>query len=646
MKKLQILFFVMLFSGLAFAAPGDTTWVTVFQDRKIDHYGNFDTTAVLPNTNTTYRKIRMHYILGRYACEPGAQYCGSWDYTTMVIAKPANTDPIEIGRIITPYATDWLATNRKHDYVVDVTDYATVLKNALDMTYKYEGYSWGFTLTLKFEFIEGTPPQNALSVQNIYDGYFAYGKTSDPVEDHLITKNYTFQAPGVVSKVKNTISGHGSDDTQCSEFCSKYYRMFENNNLLEQVQLWKSDCGLNHVYPQTGTWLYDRANWCPGEQVYPIYHTLQTQAGTSFSVNMDLEPYTAPNQSNASGGFNIVSQLITYGQANFTRDISIEDILAPTSNENYFRFNPVCNNPMIKVKNTGSSAVTSLKIQFGLEGGTTKTFNWTGNLSFLEETVIDLGESFSLFADNNSNQFLVEILEVNGQNSDENLWNNTYRSKFGAVKSYPSDFVVYFKTNNALNPSNPSVNATSWVIRNATGEIVASRTDNANNTLYRDTLDLPIGCYTFEANDADCDGISWWVYPYYNPNPGTGILRFQRQTGPVIKNFNGDFGCQVKERFTVGYLLDTDENSPIETFVDVFPNPANEQLTIAVSSNETQQLQAELVDMSGKTVKRITWNHQNASEEVVSIDELKAGVYYVKISSPTGFIQTKKFIKQ
>ena len=137
------------------AAAGDTTWVTIYNLRKLTYYGNYDTSAVLP-TGKTYRKIRLHYILGRYACPAGATYCGSWDYTTQVRVKPPSADTVEIARVITPYATDWLASNKKNDYIMDITDYSSVLNGNLDFRFKYDGYSWGFTLTLKIEFIEGT----------------------------------------------------------------------------------------------------------------------------------------------------------------------------------------------------------------------------------------------------------------------------------------------------------------------------------------------------------------------------------------------------------------------------------------------------------------------------------------------------------
>lgn len=92
MKKIVIYFLLTIaIAPELFANPGDTTWVTIYNLRKITQWGNYDTSAVLP-TGKTYRKIRLHYILGRYACPSGTQYCGSWDYTTQVYVKPPSAD--------------------------------------------------------------------------------------------------------------------------------------------------------------------------------------------------------------------------------------------------------------------------------------------------------------------------------------------------------------------------------------------------------------------------------------------------------------------------------------------------------------------------------------------------------------------------
>src|SRR5687768_16962873 len=92
-KKLLITLLLITETVNLAAAPGDTTWVTVFSTLKLTHHGNYDTTVVFPG-GKRYRKIRMHYILGRYACAPGSQYCGSWDYTTQIFALPKGKDTV------------------------------------------------------------------------------------------------------------------------------------------------------------------------------------------------------------------------------------------------------------------------------------------------------------------------------------------------------------------------------------------------------------------------------------------------------------------------------------------------------------------------------------------------------------------------
>lgn len=639
---LQLLILFIVVQGSVYAAPGDTTWVTVFENRKIQAYGNIDTMAVLPPAGTEYRKIRMHYILGRYNCPGSEQYCGDWDYSTSVYAMPANADTVKMARVITPYSGQW-NLSRKHDYVVDVTDYSSILRDNLGMRYVYEGYSWGFTITLKIEYIEGTPAQNALEVKSIYDGYYAYGKSTDPIESNLVAKNFTYTAPAVTARIKNIISGHGSDATGCGEFCSKYYQQKINGNLLEQKQLWKSDCGLNNIYPQNGTWIYERANWCPGEEVYPIYHDLKnvTSAGTPFTADIDFEPYTSPNPANA-GGYNIASQLITYGAINHALDASIEDVISPTNDPNYARANGICNNPIIKIKNVGSTALTSLKIQYQLVGGVAATYDWTGNLAFNEEQIVDLGSNTAVFAGNESNQFMVKLIGVNGQASDENSWNDTYKTSFVHVKEYPSRFRIKYKTNNSSGNLDYPNNEANWKILDASGTVVASRIGNTNNTTYLDTIDLAPGCYTFVMDDEGCDGIAWWA----NSAGGTGTLQFVREANlGVLKSFSGDFGCQLKENFTVGYLLDKSEINKDDKKIGLYPNPASDKMSITFSS-PTDKVNYKIIDVTGKTINEEKVQLNQSIEHTLNTENLKNGIYYLwcEVSNEQEFIE--KFVIQ
>jgi hypothetical protein len=631
MKKIFIcLLLSVYFIPDSIASSGDTTWVTIYDSRKITQWGNYDTSAVLP-IGKTYRKIRLHYILGRYACPSGTQYCGSWDYTTQVYVKPANADTMEIARIITPYATDWLGSNRKHDFIVDVSDYASVLNGNLDFRYKYDGYSWGFTLTLKLEMIEGTPPMEALSAENIYDGYYSYGNTTNPIENYLVEKPFQYNAPVAKAFVKNTISGHGSDDNGCGEFCSKYYDLKINGAAVSQKQLWKSDCGKNDIYPQTGTWLYERANWCPGQVVFPIAHdiTSLTSPASTFSVDVDMEPYTSPTQSNA-GGYNIVSQLISYSAPNFSTDVSIEDIIAPTNDPNYYRSNNICSNPKVKIKNGGTNPITSVVFSYNLNGVSPTSYTWTGNLSFLQETIVELGTALALYNGVVVNQFNVNITNVNGGVGDQNLENNRYTSSFNNVKVYPSNFVIYFTTNAATSPINPGFNEAHWELKNDAGTVIASRTNLANSTVYKDTMNLPDGCYTFTADDDGCDGISWWAYQYYTPNPGSGNLRFNKISPPIpLKSFNGDFGCQIIERFVVSSVVTGKEELISSSKFDLYPNPTSSNINI--------------MDIAGKEVS--TGIFDNISSEIypINTDNLQNGMYFMTCEFEKGGVLTQKF---
>ncbi|MCD6017430.1 MAG: hypothetical protein K0S53_551 [Bacteroidetes bacterium] len=627
------------------ANPGDTTWVTVYNLRKITQWGNYDTSAVLP-TGKTFRKIRLHYILGRYACPSGTQYCGSWDYTTQVYVKPPTADTVEIARVITPYATDWLTTNRTHDFTVDVTDYASVLSGNLDFRYKYDGYSWGFTLTLKLEMIEGTPAMEALSVKNIYDGYYAYGNTSSPIENYLIAKPFLYNSPVAKAFVKNTISGHGSDDNGCGEFCSKYYDLKINGSPVSQKQLWKSDCGLNDISPQTGTWLYERANWCPGQIVYPINHDISslTAPASNFSVDIDMEPYTSPTQSNA-GGYNIVSQLISYGAPSFSTDVSIEDIISPNNNPNYIRSNNICANPKIKIKNTGTNPVTQVVFNYNVTGGSVSTYTWTGNLNFLEETIVELGPTSPLYNGNLTNQFNVEIAQVNSSTGDENTFNNTYKSIYNSVKVYPNQFIVNFFTNAATSAINPGFNEAHWTIKDVNGNIVASRINNLNSKSFKDTVNLPDGCYTFTMDDDGCDGLSWWAYQYYNPNPGNGSVKFTKLGIPVVlKNFNGDFGCQTSERFMTSSTITSIHESALKSSLELFPNPAASTIYLSLEVTKSQTVNYSIVDVAGKVIRTGELNSASSDVYPVNIEGLPSGMYFMNCRFENAEPVTRKFV--
>ncbi len=647
-KTFLLLAFAQLLGFSALANPGDTTWVTVYNNIQLNWNGNWDTTVTLP-TGNQYRKIRLHYILGRYACQPGAPgspWCGSWDYTTQIHVRKPGMDTVEIARVITPYASTWPLT-KKHDYIIDVTDYTTFLQGVTPFRFHYDGWSGGFTLTLRLEMIEGIPPMDALSVKNIYDGYYKYGHPINSIENDLVPKAFTYTSSATKEFIKNTVSGHGYDTTltQCAEFCNKYYQLKIDNNLVDQKQLWRNDCGLNPEYQQNGTWVYERANWCPGAVVNPIYHDLSLYVlpNTTFTADVDMQPYISPVQDLTKlGGFNWVSQLINYSNPNFSNDVSIEDIVAPTKDLNFFRNNPTCTNPIVRIKNTGSTPVTSVSFDYGLVGGVTNSYTWIGALNFLEETDVTFSQLMPIFTNTADVTFTVAITGVNGLAGDDNLYNNISQSISAPTSIYPSSFIIRLFTNNGTNFATQK-NQTSWELYDADNNLIVARNNLNNNSIYRDTVTLMPGCYRFKITDSECNGLAWQY-----SSDGNGSLSFVNINGVNnVATFSGDFGCGFDKYFTVL----PDQTVGLKSFIrdndiDLYPNPAGNMAYLKLDLNQSQDVTYKITDVNGRIVQQRSISKVAAAYENIDLSAFSNGVYVVSIQLQKGQVITKKLIVQ
>ena len=77
---------------------------------------------------------------------------------------------------------------------------------------------------------------------------------------------------------------------------------------------------------------------------------------------------------NASGSSNywVSSQLVSYGDINHTLDASVSEILSPTNHPTQIRKNPICSKPKIIIQNTGSTILTSLKIEYWINNSSNK----------------------------------------------------------------------------------------------------------------------------------------------------------------------------------------------------------------------------------------------------------------------------------
>jgi hypothetical protein len=653
---------LLIFSINGFSATGDTTKIKVHDRVDMTWYGNYDRWGVFPDGSKTYHKILMHYTMG---CPSSG--CSDWDYTTQIellfntgqldstissidtiSTTPLIIDtsysyfpvkiPYELARVITPYGgymrqgSNGYNNNWKHVFTFDVTDFAHLLKDSVQLRAFYDGWSSGFSVTLDFDFIEGTPARNVFHVENLYKGSWAYNNSAAFETDHLPARTINVPANTSTSMIRIIPSGHGFDNnTSCAEFCPRSFFLKVNNANIASQSMWRDDCGKNPIFPQGGTWLYDRANWCPGSRTISYdYQANMLTPGQSNTIDLDIQSYTWAGTQAPS--YIISAQLFHYGAPNFTVDAGIDQIISPSVYDDYKRMNPICDQAEILVKNYGSTTLTTMSIKYRIAGGSWLTHNWTGSLPFMESTSISLPffqialEQIAL----GQNLFEVEIATANGI-VDNYAYNNKNSSTFMAAPIHQAKVEFIFRTNN-------KANETTWTLTDLNGNLLHKNPSfMQSNTVYKDTFNLDAGCYRLTVTDAAGNGLAWWAN-----NDGSGYARLKIPGGSNIKNW-ADFGSVVEYEFIV-----TDSQTSVQAFesediINIFPNPAKEFCYIDLDFASPRNVNIELLDLTGRVVYNYNAGIISDKQISLNLNEFSKGIYLVKIISGEK-VTTKKII--
>ena len=454
------------FNALATIDDGSCQYfsgIRVHDQVDMNMYGSHKQWAVFPDGSDTYRKIMLHYTMG---CASSG--CSGWNYPTQILlSHPTGTydstynqstsswdlfeiiEKYELGRAVSPYGTYMQSPGSNgydpswsHVYSYDITDFAHLLKDSVEIDAFYSGWSSGFSVTTDFEFIEGIPPRNVLKVSNIYKtgaASYSYSSSSDFETNQMPAKTVATMSDAEEFEFRFTPSGHGQD----GEFTPGiFYYLNIDGNTVGSNEMWKDDCGLNAIYPQGGTWIFNRANCCPGESVSTFRHDLTPYITPGSPATFDMD-FTAFNPTNGAS-YTCAMQFFQFEAANFTLNAEVLDIVSPSNKDIHSRFNPVCGNPKIVIKNLGSTTLTTLDIEYEMEGGTTETYAWTGNLAYLQSEEVILP---SFVFNGTENVFNVRISNPNG-GTDQQEENDFLSSPFEIVPDYPNEFNISINSNN------------------------------------------------------------------------------------------------------------------------------------------------------------------------------------------------------
>ena len=516
---------------------------------------------------------------------------------------------IELGRFITPYGIG-LDLDDGWTWIYDVTDFEPLLRGEVEL----EAGNWQELLDLKFLFIEGTPPRDVKRVENIWAGNWGLGSW----DENVLEQTVQIEPEEEMFKMRTTTSGHGfGSGNNCAEFCFNNHKLKVNGNTEYNWEVMQ-ECADNPLYPQGGTWIYDRAGWCPGAPVKMREHELtEFIAGDQFTLEYDID-------NDPDGNYWFMGQLFSYGEINHELDVEIDQILAPSDFRINSRMNPICDDPVIRITNKGSQPLTSCQIIFGINGQL-QTSTWNGNLGFMqsEDIMLTYNESADFYSGEEDDMLTFEARIINPNNGvDENESNNAAKSHFFRPPTYSYDededdnrIVIETRTN-------ASPGETMVQLKNIYGATHWTSDYTQANTIYRDTLTLNAGCYLLDITDSGEDGLN-----FFANNDGTGYVRIREVDGWYFESFQNNFGKDIKHYFN--FETNIYDNIPEleKTDVRIYPNPSTGKFYL--QGVDLKGVVSVIVyDVSGKVVKVINDKLQDASSRIeIDLEKQSTGLY-------------------
>lgn len=525
-------------------------------------------------------------------------------------------DRYELARYITPYGINLSLDDDGWTWVVDVTDYLPLLRDSVEL----EAGNWQELLDLKFAFIHGTPPRDVKRVDSFWHGTIYLNTFDEQVIDHAFTP----EAGEEMFRLVTRASGHGfGTGNNCAEFCDNLHTVKVNGNPEWTWEIMR-ECADNALYPQGGTWIYDRAGWCPGALVDTKVFELTPLVNANEPFNVDYDITWDPD-----GNYRMEGQIIAYGPPNMQVDAEIMEILSPSDFKLKSRVNPVCESPEVVLRNNGATPLTSCTFTYGIQGGEVQQYDWAGTLGFLESETVALPFDDPMFHEGGNDEVLTFEVSVSAF-GDEEPGNDLGRSTFRRVPTWAYNdlddnrIVVWTKTNSV--PIETTVELT-----DASGNVVWSRGYNQANATIRDTISINQGCYRFTVHDSGDDGMSFWAN-----NDGSGYVRLKKVASGNFIVFEPDFGKSISQAFffQTNVVSVEEPQVPLEGRLRAFPNPAVDQMALHWAEAFAPE-QWVLRDVQGRQVLA-GQVPQGSSALTVPVSTLGSGTYHISITGPNG----------
>ena len=270
--------------------------------------------------------------------------------------------------------------------------------------------------------------------------------------------------------------------------------------------------------------------------------------------------------------------------------------------------------------NTGTETLTSATLTYNINGTSAQQNNWTGSLAQYESETLSIPTFEAIGGDNT---VTVEVSNPNGF-ADDNVLNNNSVISFSTFSGETLDLTL------AITLDDYGAEITWEVTQLGTGLYSGGPySDGTDGEIIIEELCLEEGCYIFTITDSYDDGLCC--------DFGFGHWEILNDEGAIIYYSDGEFGGSETVQFCTDDAPIGIEavSSDIEGLV--YPNPANESLTIEFPTMEGDFV---ITDLEGRTIM----NAKLAGETPVTFDvsSWSEGMYLITFAGVDSEIMTRR----
>ncbi|HEY6144502.1 MAG TPA: T9SS type A sorting domain-containing protein [Flavobacterium sp.] len=445
---------------------------------------------------------------------------------------------------------------------------------------------------------------------------------------------------GVVSSYN--VFGSKAHDTNNSFLLDPTYNKgrtmtHEVGHWLGLIHIWgDSNCGTDHC---ADTPVHHDANYgCPivanctanGNEMVENYMDYTDDSCMNIFTN-DQKARTAVIMANAARRSPLKTSTKGTAIPLFANDAEIK-IEAGLCNNNYKCEALAPSNKQVAIYNRGTTTLTSVTLNYTINGGGNQIQVWNGSLAQNESTIV------TLLNTNIYGTLNVSITATNGV-TDQRPSNNTATATFTTL-AIPINYT--FNDFTFTLQQDFWGKETTWDLKDGSGVVIYSGGDYENKP--SETLPLPAlitenwtlasnQCYTFTINDSEGDGICC--------DGGNGYYSLKSTNGTTTVLAGTDFGYSDSVSFTIN-TLGTNE---FETSNDIYlyPNPNKGTLNIQIPGNFGLPNSYSISNTLGQNI--IQKEVSKEADLTINTSALANGVYFITITKENQK-RTLKFIKE